>query len=154
MTMISGPFTDEIVKMLRTSGQEAPARGDVLLAADMRWGVFDGSLVYVSGETVAAIAYADFAGDGVRVVPFPEPYGDGFRLVDSGGGTWIPEFSPAERSFLKECGYRVNTAAETVAMIRAALGQKQHPFYAISCKTAVMPRADAEKIAICLKKVM
>ncbi len=153
MAMISGPFTDEIVRMLQNSSGIAPVYGDVLLNAKKQYGVFGDGVVYVSEETVREIPFADFAAAGLSVVRFPEPWGDGFRLAQAQDAIWLPAWSAQERSFLREIGYRVFDGEATAAKIKSALGEKRHPLYAISCKTGVMAAEDVRKVAACLEKI-
>ncbi|HMM06031.1 MAG TPA: hypothetical protein PKD52_05105 [Clostridiales bacterium] len=153
MAMISGPFTDEIVRMLQSSSSIAPAYGDLLLNSKKQYGVLGDGVVYISGETVREIPFAGFAAAGVRVVRCPEPYGDGFRLTEGQDTIWLPEWSPEERSFLKEICYQVFDGEATVAKIKSALGEKHHPLYALSCKTGVMAVDDVRKVAACLEKI-
>lgn len=152
--MISGPFTDEIVRMLRGSENSPPVLGDVLYNGKKQYGIFDHDVVYISEETVCRVPYIDFAAKGVCVLRFPTPYGDGFRLTDQAGTVWLPEFTKKERAFLREIRYQVYDAAATVANIKAVLGEKHHSLYAISAKTGVMAEEDVRKLAICLQKVM
>lgn len=154
MAMISGAFTDEVVRMMRGSEHHPPAYGDVIVNDNGLYGVYGDGVVYLSKECVVCVPYADFAKQGVGVLRFPVPYGDGFRFVLDSGTIWIPEFSEAERDFLRENGYTIRTATQTVAKITSALGKKHHAFYPISCKTGLMRKEDAEKLVICLKKVM
>lgn len=153
MAMISGPFTDEIVGMLQNSSNIPPVYGDVLLNSKKQYGVLGDGVVYVSEETVREIPFADFSAAGFRVVRFPEPCGNGFRLTEDQDTIWLPEWSGEERSFLREIGYRVNDGGTTVAKIKAALGEKHHPLYAIPCKTGVMAADDVRKVAACLEKI-
>lgn len=152
--MISGPFTDEIVGMLRGDQNISPVYGDVLINSKKQYGVLGDGVVYISEQTVREIPFADFAVSGPRLVRFPQPWGDGFRLAESTGTVWLPEWSEAERSFLREIGYRVFDGVTTVANIKAARGEKHHPLYALSCKTGVMAEEDVRKLAACLQKVM
>jgi hypothetical protein len=152
--MISGPFTDEIVQMLRVSSGEPPVYGDVLLNGKKQYGVYGDGIVYISDGTIQKMPLAGFAAESVRILRFPEPYGDGFRLMDAFGNVWVPEFSEEDRDFLRKIGYQVHDAQTTVSKIKSALGEEQHPLYAISCKTGVMVEDDVRKLAICLQKVM
>lgn len=152
--MISGPFTDEIVRMLRGSANTPPADGDVLYNGKEQYGVKDHDVVYVSEKTVCKVPYADFAANGVRVLRFPMPLGDGFRFTDAADSVWVPEFTEAEKTFLREVLYQVYDAATTVANIKAVLGEKHHPFYAISAKTGVLAEEDVRQLAVCLQKAM
>lgn len=154
MAMISGPFTDEIVRMLRGTEDGSPAYGDVLFNGKKQYGILDDGVVYVSADTIQKVSYTDFVSESIRVLRFPEPYGDGFRLTDAFGTVWVPEFTEAERDFLKKIDYQVHDAESTVKKIKGSLGKKQHPLYAISCKTGVMVEDDVRKLAICLQKVM
>lgn len=152
--MISGPFTDEIVRMLQNSSSIPPVYGDVLLNSKKEYGVLGNGVVYVSKEMVREMPFADFAAAGIRVVRFPEPCGDGFRLTEAQATIWLPEWSVEERSFLREIRYRVFDGAATAAKIKLALGEKRHPLYALSCKTGVMAEDDVRKLAACLEKIM
>lgn len=151
--MISGPFTDEIVRMLRHSSSAPPAYGDVLINSKKQYGILGDGVVYVSGATVHEMPFADFAAAGVAVVDFPKPYGDGFRLTQEQDTVWLPEWTREERAFLKEVRYRVFDGAAAVANIKSALGEKHHPLYALSCKTGVMSADAASKVAACLEKI-
>ena len=154
MAMISGPFTDEIVRMLQNSSSVPPIYGDVLYNSKKQYGVLGNGVVYVSEDTVSEIPFADFAAAGIRVVRFPEPCGDGFRLTEGAATIWLPEWSAEERSFLREIRYRIFDGAATIAKIKSALGEKRHSFYALSCKTGVMVEDDVRKLAACLEKIM
>ncbi|MGM9568277.1 MAG: hypothetical protein ACI3W6_08880 [Clostridia bacterium] len=151
MAMISGPYTDEIVKMLM--GEERRLlEGDVLKNPCGQYGVFDGKNIWISDPVVRLISAEEFDAIHSKKLMFPEPFAGGYRFVRGDGNIWIPELSPEEKDFLKHCGYQPVSAPETVARMARDQGEHRFPCYPLSCKTGIRQEKNILQAVSCFER--
>ena len=151
MAMISGPYTDEIVKMLM--GEERRlSDGDILKNPQGQYGVFVSEGVWISDPVVRFISLAEFDTAHSKKLMFPEPFAGGYRFVRGDGSIWIPELSPEEKFFLKQCGYQPVSGPETVVRIVRDQGKRLFPCYPLTCKTGIRQEENIVKAAACFER--
>lgn len=146
MAMISGPFTDAVVKMLMSEDRRF-FDGDVLKNPQGCFGVLYQNEVWVADPVVGPVSPQDFDVDHSELLRFPEPFGDTFRFTEGDGNIFIPEYKEADKAFLRQCGYAPASPQETMVRLRAAQGREEHLYYPLSCKTGVFCEKDAMEIA-------
>ena len=115
MAMISGPFTDEVVKMLM-KGEHRLFDGDLLKEPGGRWGVYFGNEVWVADPVLRTVSERDFDVLHSYVPDLPEPYGDTFRITEGDGNIFIPEYKEEGKAFLRRCGYCPASPGETLSI--------------------------------------
>ena len=112
MAMISGPFTDEVVKMLMKGGSRL-FDGDLLKNPKGQWGVLFQKEVWIADPLVHSVSEREFDVKNSITLDLPELYEDTFRITEGDGNIFIPEYKEQDRVFLKQCGYCPVSPAET-----------------------------------------
>lgn len=151
MAMISGPYTDSVVKMLMKEERRL-IDGDILKNPRGQYGVFVGNGVWLCDPVVCYICGAEFDVAHSKKLRFPEHCADGFRFVSADGTVWIPPFSREEKDFLKGCGYHPAAPSAVLAYMKEARGSVRHKYYPVSCKTGVWDEETAAKVVCCLER--
>ncbi|MBR5329130.1 MAG: hypothetical protein IKV45_02880 [Firmicutes bacterium] len=146
MSMISGPYTDAVVKMIMSEDRRF-FDGDVLKNPKGQFGVLYQNSVWVADPKVHAISERDFDVARSQLLRFPEPYEDTFRFTEGDGNIFIPEYKASDKVFLRECGYLPASPKETLIRLEEKEGTEQHPLYPLSCKVGVWSEADALEVA-------
>lgn len=146
MAMISGPFTDEVVKMLMRE-ERYFFDGDVLKNPQGRFGVLFQNQVWIADPLVRAVSAEDFDVSLSTLLRFPEPFEDTFRFTEGDGNIFLPEYKEADKKFLRDCGYRPASPQKTLERLLKAKGKKQHELYPLSCKIGVWDEKEAAEVA-------
>ena len=76
----------------------------------------------------------------------------GYRFDRGDGSIWIPELSPEERFYLKQCGYQPVSGPETVVRIVRDQGKRLFPCYPLTCKTGIRQEENIVKAAACFER--
>ena len=151
MAMISGPYTDAIVKMLM--GEERRlCDGDILKNPRGQYGVFVQNGVLIADPEVRLISAEAFDAARSKKLAFPEPFAGGYRFVRADGNIWIPEFSASEKKLLKDCGYLPVSGEETISRMARAKGENRSPLYPLGCKTGIRREEDIQKAVSCFER--
>ena len=151
MAMISGPYTDAIVKMLM--GEERRlCDGDILKNPRGQYGVFVRNGVWIADPKVCLIPAGEYDVAHSKKLSFPEPFADGYRFVRADGNIWIPEFSASEKKLLKRCGYQPVSGEETVFRMERAEGEIRFSLYPLYCKTGIRREEEIEKAVSCFER--
>ena len=146
MAMISGPFTDEVVKMLMREDRRF-FDGDVLKNREGRFGVLFEHKVWIADPVVRTVSPEEFGAAHSELLRFPEPFEDTFRFTEGDGNIFLPEYKADDKKFLRDCGYGPASPRKTLARLEKAKGEEHHPFYPLSCKIGVWEEKDAAKVA-------
>lgn len=146
MAMISGPFTDEVVKMLMSQDRRF-ADGDVLKNKNGQFGVLFQNQVWIADPVVGTVSREEFGVSHSQILQFPEPYEDTFRFTQGDGNIFLPEYKEADKAFLQNCGYCPATPQKTLERLLKAQGEKRHRLYPLSCKIGVWAEDSAAEVA-------
>lgn len=151
MAMISGPYTDAIVKMLM--GEERRlCDGDILKNPRGQYGVFVQNGVLIADPEVRLISAEAFDAARSKKLAFPEPFAGGYRFVRADGNIWIPEFTAEEKELLKDCGYAPASAEKTISRMARAKGENRFSLYPLGCKTGIRREEDIQKAVSCFER--
>ncbi len=148
MAMISGPFTDAVVEMLRRSDRPGGMTGLWKNGAGV-YGLSDGALFWHGGGIVSAADPASFAPR--QRILFPERAGDGFRLVTA-DSLWVLPLTEAERAVFSRW-YAPVGDGEALARIAAARGEARDAAFALRCKLGFPDEGREEALAV-IEKVL
>ena len=146
MAMISGPFTDEVVKMLMREERRL-CDGDGLKNKDGVFGVLFQNRVWIADPVVRTVSEGEFGVSHSELLQFPEPFEDTFRFTEGDGNIFLPEYKEADKTFLRECGYQPASPQKTLERLLKAKGEKRHRLYPLSCKIGVWEEYSAAEVA-------
>ena len=145
MAMISGPFTDEVVKMLMKGGSRL-FDGDLLKNPKGQWGVLFQKEVWIADPLVHSVSEREFDVKNSITLDLPELYEDTFRITEGDGNIFIPEYKEQDRVFLKQCGYCPVSPAETFRNLKKEEGVEHHKLYPVSCRIGVWEEKDVVEV--------
>lgn len=151
MAMISGPYTDAIVKMLM--GEERRLfDGDILKNSRGQYGVFVRNAVWISDPVVRLISDEEFDVAHSKKMMFPEPFAGGFRFARADGSIWIPALSEAEKNLLENSGYHPVSTEKVLLRMEQEKGESHSHYFPLSCKTGIWSEEDIKKAAPCFER--
>ncbi|MBQ1252710.1 MAG: hypothetical protein IIY02_07320 [Firmicutes bacterium] len=145
MAMISGPFTDEVVKMLM-KGERRLFDGELLKNPKGQWGVLFQQEVWIADPLLRTVSEQVFDVKNSSSVDLPEPYGDTFRFTEGDGNIYLPEYKEEDKAFLRRCGYCPASPAETLTRLKKEEGTEQHKLYPVSCRVGVWAEDDVAEV--------
>lgn len=146
MAMISGPYTDAVVKMIM--GEEpALEDGAILIEPGGRVGALFGREVWVADPVVRAVPAATFDIAHSQRLRFPVPFEDTLRFLGEDGSIFIPEYAPEDKELLRRWGYSPVSGETLERALKEAGGTARHRWYPLCCKIGVYGEKEAETIA-------
>lgn len=145
MGMISGPYTDAVVKMLMNEDRRF-FDGDVIKNAAGKIGLLYEGGVWIADPVVREVSPKEFGAESAALIRLPEPYGDTFRFTEGDGNIFIPEYKPAEKAFLRQCGYDPVFPGKAAGQLKEAKGSEKHKLFPFSCRIGVLDEMAAAEV--------